>query len=67
VTQNRLPPGRFDSLEVVLASLKLMESTMLGIRQVRQFVGGACAAEMVDLLIQEGELQVAEVKRKIIL
>jgi hypothetical protein len=66
VTQNRLPPDPFDSLETVLASLKMMEATLLGMRRSRQYVAKGFSSKMFDSLIEEAESQVAEIKRKII-
>jgi hypothetical protein len=63
--QNRFLPDSFDSLEIVMASLNLMESTLLGVRRVRQYVGAGIATKMLDLLIQEGDSQVSAIKRKV--
>jgi hypothetical protein len=59
-------PDPFDSLEIVMVSLKIMESTVLGMKQIRRFVGSGVATEMLDALIQEAELQMTEIKRRVI-
>ena len=56
----------FDSLEFVMASLKQMEATLLGVQQLRQYVGDRPGKEMLDALIQEAESQFAEIKRMVI-
>ena len=66
MTQNRLPFEPFDSLETVLATLKVMEATLLGMKQVRRYVAKGFSSKMFDSLIEEAESQVAEIKRKII-
>ena len=55
-----------DSLEIILALIKQLESTMLGLRQLRELVAKGLAQHMVDELIQEGELKLAELKRRLI-
>ena len=57
-------PDPFDSLEIVMASLKQMEATLLGMKQLRQYVGNGAGKEMLDSLIAEAESQIAEVKRR---
>ena len=69
ITQLKEPrssPELLNSLEIVMASLKLMESTLLGMKQLLPYVGKGLATEMLDALIQEAESQVAEIKRRVI-
>ena len=66
MTQTSSVPDPFDALEIVLASLKLMESTLLGMRQVRQYVGNGPATEILDSLIDEAEVKIGEIKRKVV-
>jgi hypothetical protein len=65
VTQTPFVPDRFDALEIALASLRLMESTLAGMRQVRQYVGEA-ATEILDSLIEEAEVKIGEIKRRVV-
>jgi len=59
-------PVPIDSLDIVMVSLKIMESTVLGMKQLRPFVGRDVATEMLDSSIQEAELQITEIKRRVI-
>jgi hypothetical protein len=42
-----------------------MESNLLGMRQLRQYIDSNLGTEMLDLLIEEAELKIAEVKRNV--
>jgi hypothetical protein len=55
-----------DTLEIIFALIKQLESTMLGLRQLRELVGKGVAQHMVDELIQEGEIKLTELKRRLI-
>ena len=44
---------------------KQMESNLLGMRQLRQYIDSNLGTEMLDLLIEEAELKIAEVKRNV--
>jgi hypothetical protein len=55
-----------DSLEMILALLRQLEATVLGLKQVRGYVGQGVAQEMVEELIEEGENKLTELKRKLI-
>jgi hypothetical protein len=48
-----------DPLDMVMACLKQMESTVLGLRQLRSFIGKGSGQEMLDALIVEAEEQIA--------
>jgi len=54
------------SLETILMLIKQMEATLLGLKQLRSYVGSGVGQEMVELLIEEGEAKLAEIKRKVI-
>jgi hypothetical protein len=59
---------RFNSLDAILDCLKQinnMESNLLGMRELRQYIDSNLGTEMLDLLIEEAELKIAEVKRKV--
>jgi len=55
-----------DSLEMILALIKQLESLLLGLRQLRGLVAHGVAQYMVDELIQEGETNLTELKRRLI-
>jgi hypothetical protein len=55
-----------DSLEMILALLRQLEATVLGLKQLRGYVGQGVAQEMVEELIEEGENKLAELKRRLI-
>jgi hypothetical protein len=60
--------GVFDDLDVVdtiLGLIKQLEATVLGLRQLRCYIGDGVGQEMLDGLIEEGEAKIAEVKRKL--
>ena len=42
-----------------------MESDLLGMRQLRQYIDSNLGTEMPDPLLEEAELKFAEVKRKV--
>ena len=44
---------------------KQMESNLLGMRELRQHIDSNLGTEMLDLLIEEAELKIAEVKRNL--
>ena len=52
-------------LESVMSHVKRMELTLLCMNQVRQYLGRA-DKEILDVLILEGELQVAKIKRRVV-
>ena len=66
MTQKPLRADGFESLEIVTASLKAMEATLLGIKQARQCVGDGVAAEILDSLIGEAESQISAIKRRVL-
>jgi hypothetical protein len=55
----------FNSLET-LALMKQMEATLLGLRQLRNYVGEGAGPEILESLIEEGEAKLAEIKHKLI-
>ena len=56
---------RFNSLDAILDCLKQMESNLLGMRQLRQYIDSNLGTEMLDPLFEEAELKIAEVKRNV--
>lgn len=59
-------PAPFYSLEIVMASLKQMEATVLGMEQLRKYISDGPGREILDSLIQEAESQIEDVKRLVI-
>jgi hypothetical protein len=55
-----------DSLEMILALLRQLETTVLGLKQLRGYVGQGVGQEMLEELIEEGENKLTELKRKLI-
>jgi hypothetical protein len=54
-----------DTVDIVLAMLRHMEATLLGLQQLRNYVGQDVGRQMLEVLIEEMESHVAETKRKI--
>ena len=55
-----------DSLDTILALIKQMEATLIGLRQLRGYVGPGVGEHMLQVLIDEMESGLSEVKRKLI-
>ena len=55
------------SFETILALIKQMEATLLGLQQLREYVGSGVGREMLELLIEEAESNIADIKRNVIL
>ena len=55
-----------DSLEILLALLRQLESTVLSLKQLRGYLGRGVGQRMVEELIVEGEYKITELKRKLI-
>lgn len=67
VTRPRISPVIDDnSLDTILALITQLEATLLGLKQMRSYVGSSIGEQMLELLIEEGEAKVAEFKRKVI-
>ena len=58
--------GPTDSLDTILALIEQMEAIVLGLKQLRKFVGKGVATEILELLIRDGETKIAEVKRRVV-
>lgn len=54
------------SLRTILALIKQLEATLLGLEQLRDYVGNGVGREMLELLIEEGQTKLGEVKRELI-
>jgi hypothetical protein len=58
-------PDDFNSLlETVLACLKRMEVSLLGMKKMRRYLDKGLKKEMLEALIEEAESQIAELKEK---
>jgi len=55
-----------NSLETILALLKQMEATLLGLKQLRAYVSKGVGQQMLEALIEEGDAKLAEIIRKVI-
>lgn len=53
------------ALDAILALLKQLEITLLGLQQLRGYVGKGAGQQILELLIQEAETNLAEIKRKL--
>jgi hypothetical protein len=58
-------PHDLESVETILSLLKQMEDTLLGLQQLRLYVGKGIGQQMLEVLIEEAETQIAEVRRKL--
>ena len=54
-----------ERLDLVKTSLKIMESTLLGMKQLRPYLGDGSSREMLDSLIQEAESQIGGIKQRV--
>jgi hypothetical protein len=54
------------SLETILALIKQLDAMLVGLEQLRPYVGNGVGREMLDLLIEEGQTKLAEAMRKLI-
>lgn len=55
-----------NSLDKILALMKQMEATLLGLKQLRGYVGDGIGAQMLEVLIEEVETSLATATRKLI-
>lgn len=55
-----------DSLDTVLDLVKQLETTLLGLRQMRVYVGRGLGLRMLDEVIEEAETKLAEVKSRLV-
>lgn len=54
-----------DTLDTILGLIKQMEGALLGLKELRKYVGTGAGAAMLEALIADGEEKIAEAKRKI--
>ena len=62
------PEGVFDDLDtvnVILGQIKQLEATVLGLQQLRSYIGNGVEAEILESLMTEAETKIAEVKGKL--
>ena len=65
VIDKRVALDALDSVDTILGLIKQLEATVLGLQQLRSFMGNGVEAEILERLIAEGQTKVAEVKRKL--
>jgi len=53
------------SLSIILMLMKQMEATVRRLRHLREYVTAEVSAESLDAAIAEGEIRIADVKRKL--
>ena len=53
------------SIRLILVLMKQMETTVLRLRHLREYVTAEVGAESLDAAIVEGEMRIADAKRKI--
>lgn len=53
-----------NSLDLILALVKQLEATNLGLKQLRGYVGNGVGREMLEVLIEESEAKLLELKRR---
>ena len=56
----------FDAFKTVLACLKRMEPSLMGMKQMRGYVGKGLGKEMLNSLIEEAESQITKIKQGVV-
>ena len=52
-------------LEIIISCLKQMEDLLLGLNQLRSYVGTEIGSRMLATLIEEAEAKISEIRRQI--
>jgi len=55
-----------DRVDTIFALIKQLESTLLGLRQLRRYVGKGVGLQMLEVLIEEAEAKLAEVRKRLV-
>lgn len=55
-----------DSLDAALDLMRQLETLLLGLRQVRTYVGNGVGLRMLDEVIKDAETKLAEIRSKLI-
>ena len=55
-----------DRVDTIFALIKQVESTLLGLRQLRRYVGKGVGLQMLEVLIEEAEAKLAEVRKRLV-
>lgn len=55
-----------DNLDTILALIKQIESALIGMKQLRGYLGNGPGLQMVEAIIEEMETNLAQVKRKLV-
>jgi hypothetical protein len=53
-------------VDAILDLVKQMKATLLGLKQLRSYIGKGVGQQMLELLIEESETKLAEIRRKLI-
>lgn len=59
-------PVTDETLDTILTLLKQLETTLLGLKQLRGIIGNGTGHQMLEMLIEEAEARITEVKHKLI-
>ena len=59
-------PVTDETLGTILTLLKQLETTLLGLKQLRGIIGNDTGHQMLEMLIEEAEAKITEVKHKLI-
>ncbi len=52
---------KLESADIILVLLKQLESTLLGLQQLRPYIGKGVGAQILELLITEAETKISEI------
>jgi hypothetical protein len=55
-----------DRLDTIFVLIKQLETTLLGLRHLRGYVGKGVGLQMLEVLIEEGEAKLAEVRKRLV-
>lgn len=67
LTHRSVPAGKRSLIPTHSDCLKRMETILTGMKQMRGYVATGSGQEMLESLIEEAELQIADVKGKMVL
>ena len=59
-------PYDSDSLDMILALIKQLEATLIGLKQLRGYVAQGAGSQTLEVLIREADVRLSEIKQKLI-
>ncbi len=59
------PRYSIESFEIVTACLMQMEATILGLRELRSYFGTQVGSHILEILIEEADAKITDIKRRI--